>query len=183
MSDPASAAPASPRTARNAAIHAAEAVFRTQAANIVSLVLRRAHGGDPVCLELCLERALPSGRIPPRLELAPDYDPGNLQRVFGAIGAALDRGRINIRQASRLLDVLGAPVRALPGVAQVRKFADIEADLAQALAAIGMDHFLTVAPCGPGGILMRGACSFPKTGTHFSGACAENHQPNKEETP
>ena len=163
MSEPVPTEPASRRTARNAAIHAAEATFRGQAADIVSLVLRRAHGGDPVCLELCLERALPAGRMPPRLALAPEYDPGNLMLLFGAIGAALDQGRINIRQASRLLDVLGAPPdrrcapsgagSALPGVAQVRKYADIEADLAQALAAIGMDHFLTVAPCGPGGIL------------------------------
>jgi len=58
--------------ARNAAIHAAEARFRAGAASIVSLVLRRAHGGDPVCLKLCLERALPAGRIPPPLALAPD---------------------------------------------------------------------------------------------------------------
>jgi hypothetical protein len=153
MSEPMPTDPASRLAARNTAIHAAEALFRAQAANIVSLLLRRAHGGDPVCLELCLERALPAGRIPPRLPLAPDYDPDNLMRVFGAIGAALDAGRINVRQASRLLDALGAPVRARPGVALVRKFADIEAGLAQALAALGMDDCLTVAPCGPGGIL------------------------------
>src|SRR5262249_49006061 len=144
MSEPAPAAPASPRAARNAPVIAAEAVFREQAANIVSLLLRRAHGGDPVCLALCLERALPAGRMPPPVALAPDYDPGNLKLVFGAIGAALDQGRINIRQASRLLGVLGAPPdrrcapsgagSVLPGVSEVRKFADIEADLAQALA-------------------------------------------------
>jgi hypothetical protein len=150
--------------ARNAAIHAAEARFRAGAASIVSLVLRRAHGGDPACLRLCLERALPAGRIPPPVELAPDYDPGNLKLVFGAIGAALDQDRITIRQASRLLDALGAPVRARADVKQVRAFADIEADLAQALAALGLDDFITVAPRGPGGIL-------------------ENYQPNTEETP
>jgi hypothetical protein len=94
-----------PLAARNAAIHAAEATFRERAADIVSLVLRRAHGG----------------------------------------------------QAARLLDSLGAPVRARADVTQVRKFADIEADLAQALAALGLDDFVTVAPRGPGGILMRGA--------------------------
>ena len=164
MSEPVSVAPASPLAARNAAIHAAEAHFRAGAEDIVSLVLRRAHGGDPVCLRLCLERALPAGRIPPAIDLAPDYDPGNLKLVFGAIGAALDQDRITIRQASRLLDALGAPVRARADVTQVRKCADIEADLAQALAAIGMDHFLTVAPRGPGGIL-------------------ENYPTNTEETP
>jgi len=171
----------SPRAARNAAVLAAEAQFRARAADIVSIVLRRAHGGDPVCLKLCLERALPAGRVPPAVEIAPDYDPENLKRVFGAVAAALDQGRINLRQASRLLDALGAPVRARPGVAQVRKFADIEADIAQCLAALGLDDFLTVAPRGPGGILEHGACSFPKTGTHFSGACAD--QTNQEETP
>ena len=163
MSEIASAT-ASPLAARNAAIHAAEARFRAGAADIVSLVLRRAHGGDPACLRLCLERALPAGRLPPPVALAPDYDPGNLKRVFGAVGAALDDGRINIRQASRLLDALGAPVRARADVTQVRKFADIEADLAQCLAALGLDDFITVAPRGPGGIL-------------------ENHQPNREENP
>src|SRR5262249_25731588 len=149
---------------RNAPILAAEAAFRACATNIVSLVLRRAHGGDPACLKLVLERALPAGRMPPTIELAPDYDPGNLQLVFGAIGAALDEGRMTIREVSRLLDALGAPVRAVPGVTQVRKFAAIEADLANALAAIGMDHFLTVAPRKPGGIL-------------------ENYQTNTEEIP
>src|SRR5437660_982215 len=92
-----------PRAARNAPIHAAEARFRAHAADIVSLVLRRAHGGDPACLRLCLERALPAGRIAPAVDLAPDYDPGNLKLVFGAIAAALDQDRITIRQASRLL--------------------------------------------------------------------------------
>jgi hypothetical protein len=162
MSEPLPTAPASRRAARNAAVLAAEARFRGQAADIVSLVLRRAHGGDPVCLALCLERALPAGRIAPPIALAPDYDPGNLKAVFGAIGAALDDGRINIRQAARLLDALGAP--ADRRFAPVRKFAAIEADLAQALAALGLDDFLTVAPRGPGGIL-------------------ENHQTKTEETP
>ena len=152
MSDP-SSAPASPRATRIAAIHAAEAVFHAQAANIVSLLLRRAHGGDPVCLRFCLERALPAGRIAPPIEFAPDYDPGNLKLVFGAIGKALDESRINVRQASRLLDALGAPVRARPAVGEVRSSAGIEADIAACLAALALDDFLTVAPRGPGGIL------------------------------
>jgi hypothetical protein len=67
------------RATRNAAILAAEATFRERAADIVSLVLRRAHGGDPVCLGLALERALPAGRIPPPIALAPDYNPGTLK--------------------------------------------------------------------------------------------------------
>jgi len=146
--------PITPRLAdRNAAIHAAEARFRGQAAHIVSLVLRRAHGGDPVCLRLCLERALPAGRLPPTIGLAPDYDPANLQRAFHAIGDALDDGTINVRQAARVLDALGADVRAREDVKQVRAMAKIEDGLAKTLAAIGMDHFITVAPRGPGGVL------------------------------
>ena len=69
----------SPTSTRNAATLAAEAAFRARAADIVSLVLRRAHGGDPVCLGPALERALPAGRIPPAVEIAGDYDPGNLK--------------------------------------------------------------------------------------------------------
>jgi hypothetical protein len=145
--------PTSPLAARNAPILAAMAQFAEHASAIVSVVIRRAQGGDPVCLRLCLKRALPVGRLAPKLDLAPGYDPGNLKRMFTAIGALLDRHRINIRQASRLLDCLGAPVRLRPAVAQVRKFANIEAALAKTLAAIGLDDFLTVAPGAPGGIL------------------------------
>src|SRR5262249_38187381 len=134
------------------------------AANIVSLVLPRAHGGEPVCLELCLERALPPARIAPPLNLAPDYGASNLQRVVGAIGAAPDQGRLNIRQAPRLLDPPAAPGLAAPSVAQVREYAEIKPAPARALAAIGLDHCRTVAPCGPGGIL-------------------ENHQIKREQTP
>jgi hypothetical protein len=152
-----------PLAARNAPILAAMAQFAERAAEIVSVVIRRAQGGDPVCLKLCLARALPVGRRPPRIDSAPGYDPSNLNRIFAAIGALLERHRINLRQASRLLDSLGAPVRARPAVAQVHKFAEIEADLAKTLASLGLDDFLTVAPRAPGGIL-------------------ENH-PHTEQTP
>jgi hypothetical protein len=142
-----------PHAARNALILAAEAAFAQRAAEIVSVVLRRAQGGDPVCLRLCLERALPVGRLAPPVDLVPGYDPANLNRAFDAIGALVGENRINLRQASRLLDALGAPVRARPAVAQVRKFAEIEADLAKTLASLGLDDFVTVAPRAPGGIL------------------------------
>ena len=140
--------------ARNAPILAAEALFAARAADIVSLVMRRAQGGDPVCLRLCLERALPAGRLPPAdVDLGPTQDAEGLERAFAAVRALLQENRINIRQASRLLDSLGAPVRARPAVAQVRKFAEIEADLAKTLASLGLDDFITVAPRAPGGIL------------------------------
>ena len=145
--------PASPFAGRNAPILAAEAAFAQRAGEIVSVVMRRAHGGDPVCLRLCLQRALPVGRLPPPVDLAPGYDPANLNRTFDAIGALVGENRIHLRQASRLLNALGAPVRARPAVAQVRKFAEIEADLAKTLASLGRDDFLTVAPRAPGGIL------------------------------
>jgi len=150
MSEFASRQPA--LAARNAPILAAMAQFAERAAEIVSVVIRRAQGGDPVCLKLCLARALPVGRRPPRLDIAPGYDPQNLNRIFTAIGALLERHRINIRQASRLLDCLGAPVRLRAAVAQVRKLANIEAGLAKTLSALGLDDFLTVAPGAPGGI-------------------------------
>jgi hypothetical protein len=144
-----------PLAARNAPILAAMAQFAGRAAEIVNVVIRRAQGGDPVCLKLCLARVLPVGRVPPRIDSAPGYDPSNLNRIFTAIGALLERHRINIRQASRLLDCLGAPVWLRPAVAQVRKFANIEAGLAKTLAALGLDDFVTVAPGAPGGILEK----------------------------
>jgi hypothetical protein len=105
------------------------------------------------------------GRLPPPIALAPGYDPGNLNRVFTAIGALLERHRINIRQASRLLDCLGAPMRLRPAVAQVRKFANIEAGLAKTLSSLGLDTFLTVAPGAPGGIFEnKQANQAPPTG-------------------
>ena len=116
------------------------------------------------CASSSASRALPVGRRAPRIDSAPGYDPGNLNRIFTAIGALLERSRINIRQASRLLDSLGAPpdrrfapsgagsVRLRPAVTQVRQFAAIEGGLARTLAALGLDDFLTVAPGAPGGI-------------------------------
>jgi hypothetical protein len=145
--------PTSPLASRNAAILAAEAAFDQHAAGIVSVIIRRAEGGDPVCLKRCLARALPVGRLPPPIALAPGFDPWKLNRVFKAIDALVAAKRINIRQASRYLDALGAPVRLRPAVAQVRKFADIEADLAKRLAALGRDDFVTVAPGAPDLIL------------------------------
>ena len=134
---------------RNAPILAAEAAFAKHAAEIVSVIIRRAEGGDPVCLRLCLARALPAGRLPPPIALAPGFDPANLNRVFAAIRTLVDANAINIRQASQLLDALGAPVRLRPAVAQVRKFAEIEAGLAKRLASLGRDDFVTVAPRAP----------------------------------
>ena len=140
---------------RNAAILAAEALLAEHAVEIVSVVMRRAEGGDPVCLKLCLARALPAGRLPPPIALAPGFDPFKLNRVFAAIRALIAARRINIRQASRFLDALGAPVRLRPAVAQVRKFAEIEADLAKTLASLGRDDFVTVAPGASGMILEK----------------------------
>jgi hypothetical protein len=148
--------------ARNAPILAAMAQFAERAAEIVAVIIRRAEGGDPVCLRLCLARALPVGRLPPPVALAPGFDPANLNRVFKAIGTLVQAKAFNIRQASRYLDALGAPVRLRPAVAQVRKFADIEADLAKRLAALGRDDFVTVAPGAPDLI-------------------PETHQPNQEQ--
>jgi hypothetical protein len=145
----------SPLSARNAPILAAEAAFAERAASIVSVIIRRAEGGDPVCLKLCLARALPAGRLPPPIALAPGFDPANLNRVFAAIRTLVEENGINIRQASQYLDALGAPVRLRPAVAQVRQFAEIEADLAKILASLGRDDFLTVAPRAPGAILQN----------------------------
>ncbi|MBV8755085.1 MAG: hypothetical protein JO328_19695 [Hyphomicrobiales bacterium] len=51
------------------------AQFAEHAAEIVSVVIRRAQGGDPVYLKLCLARVLPVGRVPPRPDNAPRREP------------------------------------------------------------------------------------------------------------
>jgi hypothetical protein len=144
--------PASPRASRNAPILDAEALFAQRAERIVRLVIARAEGGDPVCLRLCLERALPAGREPP-LDLGPVHDRASLKRACGEIGDALAAGRINIRQAMTLLHGLGGDAWRLPMAATVRAYAQAEAELAKAAAAMAQDHGITVAPRARGGML------------------------------
>lgn len=144
--------PASPLAARNAPILAAEALFARRAERIVRLVIARAEGGDPVCLRLCLERALPAGREPP-LDLGPVHDRASLKRACGEIGDALEAGRINIRQAMTLLHGLGGDAWRLPTAATVRAYARAEAGLAKAAAAMAQDHSITVAPRARGRML------------------------------
>ena len=185
--------------ARNAPILAAMAQFAEQASAIVSVLIRRAQGGDPVCLKLCLKRALPVGRLAPKIDIAPGYDPGNLKGMFTAIGALLERHCINIRQASRLLDCLGAPpdrrsapsgagsMRLRPAIVQIRKYANIEAGLAKTLSALGLDDILTVAPGGFGGVFethqTNQAPPTPNPSPPFAAQMGGGEPREKEQTP
>jgi hypothetical protein len=153
---------ASPLAARNRPMLAAEALFAQRAERIVRLVIARAEGGDPVCLRLCLERALPAGRAPP-LDLGPVHDRASLKRACGEIGDALEAGRINIRQAMALLHGLGGDAWRLPMAATVRAYAQAEAELAKAAAAMAQDHGITVAPRARGGLLDRHQTNTEKT--------------------
>jgi hypothetical protein len=133
--------PASPLPARNRAILAAEARFAARAEAFVGHIMARAEGGDPVAIRLCMERAVPLGRAGAP---APAEDRDAARRAIAEITAALVAGRINVRQTMWMLDALGDDVRRLPGVAALRPLAKAEADLAQAMGAMGMDHFITV---------------------------------------
>jgi hypothetical protein len=137
--------PAACFAARNRDLLAAEARFGAWAERLVGRIAARAEGGDPVAMRLCMQRAVPVRRGPP-LALPPAETPDDARRAMAQIAAALDAGRINIRQAMACLDALGDHVRRLPGVAAVRAAARVEADLAQAMGAMGMDHFFTVPP-------------------------------------
>jgi hypothetical protein len=141
--------PASPLAARNRPLLAAEARFGAWAERLVGRVIARAEGGDPVAMRLCMARAVPVGRRPP-LALGPVEDRAGARRAIGEITAALGAGRINIRQTAACLAALGEQGRNLPGLAAVRAAAQVEADLAQATGAMGMDHFFTVPPAAPG---------------------------------
>jgi hypothetical protein len=133
---------------RNRELLAAEARFGAWAERLVGRIMARAEGGDPVAMRLCMQRAVPVRRGPP-LPLTPAETPGDVRRAMAQIAAALDAGRINIRQAMACLDALGDDVRRLPGVAAVRAAARIEADLAQVMGAMGLDHVFTVPPRSP----------------------------------
>jgi hypothetical protein len=135
----------SPLPARNRDLLAAEARFGAWAERLVVRVMARAEGGDPVAMRLCMARAVPVGRRPP-LALGPVEDPAGARRAIGEITAAVCAGRINIRQTAACLAALGEQGRRLPGLAAVRAAAKVEADLAQVMGAMGMDHFFTVPP-------------------------------------
>jgi hypothetical protein len=137
--------PAAPLAARNRDLLAAEARFGAWAERLVGGVIARAEGGDPAAMRLCMARAVPVGRRPP-LPLGPVADRGGARRAIGEIAAALCAGRINIRQTAACLAALGEQGRDLPGLAAVRAAAKVEADLAQAMGAMGTDHFFTVPP-------------------------------------
>ena len=140
--------PTSSFAARNRDLLAAEAWFGAWAERLVGRVMARAEGGDPVAMRLCMARAVPVGRRPP-LALGPAEDRAGAQRAIAQITAALCAGRINIRQTMACLAALGEQGRNLPGLAAVRAAAKVEADLAQAMGAMGMDHFFTVPPAAP----------------------------------
>lgn len=112
--------------------------------------MARAEGGDPVAMRLCMQRAVPVRRGPP-LPLGPVEDRAGARRAIAEITAALDGGRINIRQTMASLDALGDHVRRLPGVAAVRAAARVEADLARVMGAMGLDHVFTVPPAALAG--------------------------------
>jgi hypothetical protein len=137
--------PAPPLASRNRGLLAAEARFGAWAERLVGRVMARAEGGDPVAMRLCMARAVPVGRRPP-LALAPVEDRDGARGAIAEITAALKDGRINIRQTVACLAALGDQGRDLPGLAAVRAAAQVEADLAQAMGAMGMDHFFTVPP-------------------------------------
>jgi hypothetical protein len=134
---------------RNRDLLAAEARFGAWADRLVGRVIARAEGGDPAAMRLCMARAVPVGRRPP-LALAPVEDRDSARRAIEEITAALDAGRINVRQTMACLMALGEQGRDLPGLAAVRAAARVEADLAQTMGAMGMDHFFTVPPAAPG---------------------------------
>jgi hypothetical protein len=141
--------PLRPLAARNRDLLAAEARFGAWAERLVGRVMARAEGGDPVAMRLCMARAVPVGRRPP-LALGLVEKPGGARHAISQITAALCAGRINIRQTVACLAALGDQGRSLPGLAAVRAAAQVEADLAQAMGAMGMDHFFTVPPAAPG---------------------------------
>jgi hypothetical protein len=142
QSVPESSRPA-PFAARNRDLLAAEARFGAWAERLVGRVMARAEGGDPAAMRLCMARAVPVGRRPP-VALGPVEDRDSARRAIAEITAAVAAGRINIRQTVACLAALGDQGRSLAGLAAVHAAAKVEADLAQVMGAMGMDHFFTV---------------------------------------
>jgi len=135
-----------PLRVRNRTFLALEARFAARAEGLVNTIINRALGGDPAAMRLCLERALPVGRgRPPPIQLPPVESPDDARRAMAEVTAALGAGTITIREAVQLLDAVASHLGHIPAIETVRKAARIEADLAKAAGAIGIDHVFTIS--------------------------------------
>jgi hypothetical protein len=132
--------------ARNQATLALEAMFDAQAEALVHGIIDRAVGGHPAAMRLCLARALPVGRGRPLpIRLPPVENPEDMRKAIADIDAAFAAGTITIREAAALLGALDGHMGHIPGIEALRKAAGVEADLAKAAAALGIDTFITIS--------------------------------------
>jgi hypothetical protein len=134
------------RGARNKATLALEAMFDAQAEELVHAIIDRAVGGHPAAMRLCLERALPVGRGRPLpIRLPPLENPEDMRKAIAEISAAFGAGTITIREAAMLLGAFEGHMGHIPAIETLRKAARVEADLAKAAAALGIDRFITIS--------------------------------------
>src|SRR6266852_921559 len=108
--------------------------------------LSQGQSGHPAAMRLCLARALPVGRGRPLpIRLPPVENPEDMRKAVADIDAAFAAGTITIREAAVLLGALDGHMGHIPGIEALRKAARVEADLAKAAAALGIDHVCTIS--------------------------------------
>jgi hypothetical protein len=103
-----------PAGSRNKASLAAEAMLEGEAEQLTRKVLDLAHEGDLTALRLCLDRILPPRRE--RLlqfELPPLNSAWDAPRAMAAIAGAAAQGEITLSEATEMVKLVEAFVRAL----------------------------------------------------------------------
>jgi hypothetical protein len=113
---------------------------------MVREIVWRATGGHPAAMRMCLKFALPVGRGRPLpVRLPPLESPKKQRKAARTIAVAMAHGFLTLREGVQLLEAIEAQGGHIPGIEIVRKHAAIEASIANAAAAMGLDHDLTIS--------------------------------------
>jgi hypothetical protein len=121
-------------------------VFAPQARRMLDTLVRQALGGHPPSLRACERWGIAVGRGRPLpITLAPIENAADARAAVAQITAELRAGRLTVRETARLLRAVEPFHPGSQAIALVKQMARIEADLAEAAAAIGHDYFFTIS--------------------------------------
>jgi hypothetical protein len=113
---------------------------------MLDTLVRQALGGHPPSLRACERWGIAVGRGRPLpITLAPIENAADARAAVAQITAELRAGRLTVRETARLLRAVEPFHPGSQAIALVKQMARIEADLAEAAAAIGHDYFFTIS--------------------------------------